>query len=148
MEIRQISDQFSVSSQIKAIHLAALRDLGFQSIICNRPDGEETEQPTFRDIATAADKVGIAALHIPIAGGLISDEDVAAFEVALEDMPKPILAYCRTGTRSARLWSLARADELPVAAILSATQRAGYDMTDLLPRIGARRASAERALAR
>ncbi|NNE87165.1 MAG: TIGR01244 family phosphatase [Silicimonas sp.] len=144
MDIRQISDLLSVSPQITEADLSALRDAGFRSIICNRPDGEEADQPTFQKIATAAKKLGIEARHIPVAGGMVSDADAAAFRAALDEMPKPILAYCRSGTRSATLWALARADELPLAAILGATQRAGYDMSCLVPRISDRLASPEK----
>ena len=135
MDIRQVSDQFFVSPQISETDLVALRGKGIQSIICNRPDGEGADQPTFQELADMAKKFGIEARHIPISGGLVQDEDTAAFESALEEMPKPILAYCRTGTRSATLWSLAKAGSLPVADILSATKKAGYDMAGVVRRI-------------
>jgi sulfide:quinone oxidoreductase len=135
MEIRKISDQLSVSPQITEVDLAALREAGIQSIICNRPDGEGADQPTFQEIADTAKKMGIEARHIPISGGIVEDDDAAAFGRALEELPKPILAYCRTGTRSATLWSLAKAKDTPVADILSATKKAGYDMAGVVRRI-------------
>lgn len=135
MDIRKVTDQFFVSPQITEADLAALRDKGFQSIICNRPDGEGADQPTFPEIAATANKLGIDARHIPIAGGIVQDEDADAFGAALDELPKPILAYCRTGTRSATLWSLSQADKKPVADILSATKNAGYDMAGVVRRI-------------
>ena len=112
MDIRKISEQVSVAPQILEADLAALREKGFQSIICNRPDGEGADQPTFQELATTAKKLGLEARYIPISSGIVQDEDAAAFGVALDEMPKPVLAFCRTGTRSATLWSLSQAKTL------------------------------------
>ena len=135
MDIRDVSDQFSVSPQITEAEIAALHERGIQSIICNRPDGEGADQPNFQEIADAAAKLGIETRYIPIAGGIVSDEDAAAFGVALDELPKPVLAYCRSGTRSATLWSLSQAKTRPVSEILSATKGAGYDMAGVVRRL-------------
>ena len=135
MDIREISDQFFVAPQITEADLSTLREKGIQSVICNRPDGEGADQPTFEELSRTAAKLGLEMRYIPVSGGLVRDEDAAAFGSALDALPKPVLAYCRTGTRSATLWSLAQAKDMPLADILSATQKAGYDMKGVVRRI-------------
>jgi sulfide:quinone oxidoreductase len=132
MDIRNITDDFSVSPQIAEADLAAVREEGFRSIICNRPDGEEAGQPVFFELAGKAQELGMETLSIPIRGAPVAEADVAAFRRALADLPKPILAYCRTGTRSAILWSLAQENEMSLEEIISATSRAGYDVAPVL----------------
>lgn len=136
MEIRKISHILSVSPQITPADLAELRGSGFRSVICNRPDGEGADQPTFAEIKKAAEAAGLEARYIPIVSGKVSDADAATFDVALQELPGPVLAYCRTGTRSTTLWALAegaRGTALP--DILKATRSAGYDMSGVVRRI-------------
>jgi sulfide:quinone oxidoreductase len=135
MDIREISDQFYVAPQITEADLAAVREMGIKSIICNRPDGEGADQPSFKELSQIAKKLGLDMRYIPIVGGLVQDSNAMEFGMALETLPKPILAYCRSGTRSATLWSLAQAKDTPIADILSATKGAGYDMSGVVRRI-------------
>ncbi|GAB5470148.1 MAG: bifunctional protein tyrosine phosphatase family protein/NAD(P)/FAD-dependent oxidoreductase [Rhodospirillales bacterium] len=135
MEPKTISDELSVSPQVAVGDLGALAAQGFRAVICNRPDGAGADQPTFNEIEAAAKEAGLEARYIPISGGTVKDSDSAAFAEALRELPKPILAYCRTGTRSATLWSLAEAPNRAVSEILSATSAAGYDMAGVVRRI-------------
>ncbi|MFX0540751.1 TIGR01244 family sulfur transferase [Roseovarius sp. S4756] len=135
MDPKTISARLSVSSQIAPADVAALKEMGYRSIVCNRPDGEGPDQPSFTEVAAAAEKQGMEARYIPIEGGKVSDEDAQIFGSALETLPGPVLAYCRSGTRSATLWSLSQAKGHPVADILAATQKAGYDMSGVVRRI-------------
>jgi sulfide:quinone oxidoreductase len=135
MDPKHISPKLSVAPQISPADIPALKALGFQSIICNRPDGEGMDQPTFREVEAAAAAAGMPARYIPIAGGIVSDGDAAAFGAALRDLPGPVLAYCRSGTRSATLWSLSEAASRPLPEILAATKAAGYDMAGVVRRI-------------
>lgn len=105
MELKNITGQFAVSPQITADDLTAIKDAGFRAIICNRPDGEEADQPRFAEIAAAARALGIKARHVPVQSGRVAEADIEAFAAALRVLPGPILAYCRSGTRSATLWS-------------------------------------------
>ncbi|WP_282045254.1 bifunctional protein tyrosine phosphatase family protein/NAD(P)/FAD-dependent oxidoreductase [Roseibium album] len=132
---KKINGQISVAPQIAPKDLADIAQSGFRSVICNRPDGEGADQPTFEEIETAAEKFGIEARYLPIVAGKVGDEDTAAFADLLDNLPKPVLAYCRTGTRSATLWSLSQAETLSVADILEQTQSAGYDMAGVVRRI-------------
>jgi len=115
--------------------MQVIKDAGFKAIICNRPDGEGADQPTFQEIANAAKEFGLDAVYQPIVAGKVSDDDAVAFGNALDTLPGPVLAYCRTGTRSATLWSLSQASTLSVADILAATKAAGYDMGGVVRRI-------------
>lgn len=135
MEAKKISPEFSVSSQISAADVADIASQGFRSIICNRPDGEVADQPAFHEISRAAGEAGLEARYIPVTSGGVSDGDAAAFADAMRALPKPVLAYCRSGTRSATLWSLSQAGNLPATEILAATGAAGYDMSRVVNRI-------------
>lgn len=135
MEAKRITKHLSVSPQIAATDLWEVASQGFRSVICNRPDGEGADQPTFEEIEAAAKKAGLEIRYLPVVSGKVSDDDATAFGAALEELPKPVFAYCRTGTRSATLWSLAQAETRPVADILERTKAAGYDMAGVVRRI-------------
>jgi sulfide:quinone oxidoreductase len=135
MDLKKITDKTSVSPQILPQDMAAIIEAGFRAIICNRPDGEGADQPSFEEIEKAAEKAGIEAAYVPITSGMVRDEDVTAFGTALKDLPRPVLAYCRTGTRSATLWSFHESKKRPMAEILAATKAAGYDMNGVARRI-------------
>ncbi|MGL4396020.1 MAG: TIGR01244 family sulfur transferase [Hyphomicrobium sp.] len=138
MTDRKLTDDVTVSPQISAADVQALADQGFKSIICNRPDGESPGQPGHGEIEAAAAAAGLAFVNQPIVSGHMSPADADAFRAALDTLPKPILAYCRSGTRCAMLWSLAEAGQRPIEDILARTGDAGYDMTPILPAMRAR----------
>ena len=135
MDLKRISSELTVSPQITPSDVDVLKAQGFRAIICNRPDGEGPDQPNFEEIRRAAEKAGLEARYIPIQTGLVRDEDADQFGAALRELPGPVLAYCRSGTRSATMWSLAKAKTLPMAQILGATKAAGYDMNGVARRI-------------
>lgn len=136
MDPKPINKGLSVSPQISAEDMADIKARGFRSIICNRPDGEGADQPTFTEIEVAARAHGLEARYLPVQSGRVSAGDAAGFGSALDELPRPILAYCRTGTRSATLWSLDQGTRgTPLPDILSTTKRAGYDMSGVVRRI-------------
>lgn len=135
MELREISSKITVSPQVTKKDVAEIKAKGFRAIICNRPDGEGADQPSFEEINAAAKLAGIEARYLPVQSGMVTDEDVAAFRDALEELPRPLLAYCRSGTRSATLWSLSEAQSRPMSEILTATKAAGFDMSGVARRI-------------
>jgi sulfide:quinone oxidoreductase len=138
MDIKRIDESLSVSGQIAADALAAVKAAGYRAVIDNRPDGEAADQPGFEEIARAATAAGLEVRYLPVTSGRVSDADAAAFASALSLLPKPVLAYCRTGTRSATLWSLAEAGRRPLPEILRRTKEAGYDMSGVVRRIANR----------
>ncbi|WP_306131612.1 bifunctional protein tyrosine phosphatase family protein/NAD(P)/FAD-dependent oxidoreductase [Roseivivax marinus] len=135
MDIRKIDDRLSVSPQITADDVTALAAEGYRAIICNRPDGEGSDQPSFEEIERAAHENGMEARYIPVTSGMVEDGHARAFDAALRELPGPVLAYCRSGTRSATLWSLAEAEDRPLPEILAKTRAAGYDMSGVARRI-------------
>ncbi|HRH21445.1 MAG TPA: TIGR01244 family sulfur transferase [Brevundimonas sp.] len=137
MDIRPIDATLSASPQIAADDMIEIARLGFRSVVSNRPDGEEPGQPPALDIADAAKTLGLRFTHIPVVGGAIGDDEVTAFRKALDDLPGPILGFCRTGTRTTTLWALAQAGQQPVDAILATAATAGYDLSGLRARLEA-----------
>ena len=135
MELKKITNKTWVSPQIAPEDMNAIKAAGIRAIICNRPDGEGADQPTFEEIEAAAKSAGIEALYVPVQSGMVRDEDVAAFSAALKELPRPVLAYCRSGTRSATLWSFHESKKRPMPEILAATKAAGYDMNGVARRI-------------
>lgn len=135
MDLKKITEKTSVSPQITPQDMAAIKEAGVRAIICNRPDGEGVDQPSFEEIEAAAKKIGLEAAYVPVTYGKVRDEDVKSFGAALKDLPRPVLAYCRTGTRSATLWSFHESKKRPMHEILAATKAAGYDMNGVARRI-------------
>jgi sulfide:quinone oxidoreductase len=136
MSARKLTESVSVASQIAPTDVEGLAAAGFRALICNRPDNEEPGQPDYRAIERAAHAAGLQIRFVPLASGQPPDERlVADFRQALDELPSPVLAYCRSGTRSTALWCLAEAGHRPLDDILTRALAAGYDMRGLAPRI-------------
>jgi len=135
MDIKRVTDSLSVCEQISVEDVAGIAAAGYRSIVCNRPDGEGPDQAAFKEIEDAAVKHGLEARYIPVVAGTVMDDDVDAFRAAMAALPKPAVAYCRTGTRSMTLWSLMESKALPTADILQKAKDAGYDMSGVVRRI-------------
>ena len=143
--IAQLSPFLAVSPQIAESDVGVIAAQGFQSIVNNRPDGEAEDQPAAAALEAAARRQGLDYRHIPAVSGKVADQDVADFAAALEELKGPVLAFCRTGTRSATLWALASAERLSPDAVLRATAGAGYELQALKPRLEARWSSGSAA---
>lgn len=133
MQIHPLTEQLSVSPQLEATDFAKLAAQGVRSIINNRHDREEPGQPTNAELEAAALQAGLQWRQIPIAG-MPEPAKVQAFSQALQEMPSPILAFCRSGTRCSMLWALqatGTADN-----ILQTARHAGYDLSQLRPLLG------------
>jgi sulfide:quinone oxidoreductase len=135
MDIHRITPGLSVAPQISPADVGLAASQGFRSIVNNRPAGESEDQPSAEAIREAAQAHGLDYRDIPVVSGQVTDADAAAFSQALGEMKGPVLAFCRTGTRSATLWALASAPLLSVEAILDATKAAGYDLSALRGRL-------------
>ena len=96
MQLTKLDDRLSVGPQITPDEVANLARRGFRSIICNRPDDEDPGQPSFAEIAAAAAEQGMEVRHIPVASRP-AEAQAAAFAEALQEMPGPTYAYCRSG---------------------------------------------------
>ena len=134
--IRKLAEGFYVAPQIDADDIADAAALGVRLVICNRPDGEEFGQPSAADVEKAARAAGLAFAAIPVRMDAIEDAHVARFAAAVESAGGPVLAYCRSGTRSTVLRALARSQAGdPVDAILAEAAALGYDLRALRPRL-------------
>jgi uncharacterized protein (TIGR01244 family) len=137
-DFRPLSADFSVAPQISVEDVAAAKAEGFAMIVNNRPDGEEPAAPQGGEIASACAAEGLAYAAIPIGHAGFSHAQIDALDTLLAGATGPILAYCRSGTRSTHLWALARAragDD--VDAICAAAAGAGYDLSGLRPMLDA-----------
>jgi uncharacterized protein (TIGR01244 family) len=112
--------------------IAEAMALGITTIINNRPDGEEPSEPQGAEIEAAAHAAGLGYVAIPVTHAGFSGPQVAAMAVALEAAKGPVLAYCRSGTRSTLLWALARTQLGDDKATLQAkAARGGYDLSSI-----------------
>ena len=132
-EVKQVTDNFSVSGQLVSEDIPALAARGIRSLICNRPDGEAADQPNVTEIEAAAQEAGISLTFLPIVTSKLNEQDVTDFLEALEQLPSPTHAYCRTGTRSITLWALGQRrlgnDSL---ALFTTARELGYDLSAAL----------------
>lgn len=133
---RRIDDSISVASQITPGDCAAAARLGFVMIVNNRPDGEEPGQPDGAAIEAAAHAAGLAYRAIPITHAGFTEEQVEDMYAALHQADGPVLAFCRSGTRSTYAWALAQAaDNVPADLIIAKARAAGYDIEALRPHL-------------
>ncbi|MEQ1601853.1 MAG: TIGR01244 family phosphatase [Methylophilaceae bacterium] len=108
--ITKHSENFSTSPQISVADVAEIAALGFKSIVNNRPDGEGgAEQPTSEQIRAEAERLGLGYKHIPVIPGNMSAENVSQCAAFMANSAGPLLAFCRTGTRSSNLYQTIRA---------------------------------------
>lgn len=126
---RQLNDRVYASPQIGLPEVAEAARLGIGLIINNRPEGESDDQTPGDEIAAAAKDAGLAYVAIPVTHAGFSEGQVKAMAAALASTEAPVLAYCRSGTRSTLLWALAEAEagQSP-DALAAAASRAGYDV--------------------
>ncbi|MCO5145197.1 MAG: TIGR01244 family sulfur transferase [Aquamicrobium sp.] len=107
MEIRQITEDYFVAPQIAVDDIAAIREAGFRSVISNRPDAEDGAVP-HGEVEAAVRAAGLEFRYIPVVSGSLTQENVDAQARALDELPKPVLAYCRSGARCTNLYMLVR----------------------------------------
>jgi len=128
-EFRAVTPDFAVAAQLSVDDVARAAVQGFKTIVKNRPEGEDADQPKEGEIRAAADAAGLQFRVIPFSGAP-SPSAVAETATLLEETPAPVLAYCRSGRRSIMAWAMAQAlagvhrpDEL-----IELAAKAGYDL--------------------
>ena len=98
------SDEISIAAQINVAQVRLAAELGYRSIICNRPDEENGDgQTPHRDIALACARHGLTFTYFPVGSGEHTEQQVRDMREYIDRAPKPVLVYCRTGRRSTRL---------------------------------------------
>ncbi len=132
-EFRKVTDDFSVAPQIALADIPRAAAEGFKMIINNRPDGESPDQPTSAEIEAEALKAGLAYAYVPVRGGPTA-EQVRQEQALIAGAPGPVLAYCRSGTRSIVTWSIGQAldGQRTRPELVELGVRAGYDLSGVL----------------
>ena len=136
--IRQINESISVAPQIAVEQVADIAAAGFKTIVNNRPDDEDAGQPSGDAIRAAVEAAGLKYVSIPVTHAGFSHPQIDAMTQALTDSDGPVLAYCRSGTRSCNLWALAaaKAGRNP-NLLLAQAEDAGYDLRGIRPMLDA-----------
>jgi uncharacterized protein (TIGR01244 family) len=136
--LAELEPGLSAAGKLDRSDIEALAQAGVRTIVNNRPDGEDPGQLPAAEARQIAEAHGIAYHHIPVTGPSLSRADVDAFAAVLASAPTPIVAHCRSGTRSTLLWALARLrDGADPAALVAEAARHGIDIA-ALPAIAAR----------
>ena len=131
---RSLTELMLVAPQIDLDAVKAARDAGVTLIINNRPDDEEPGQVNGAEIEAAARALGMDYVAIPVTHAGFSQPQVVAMSEALDRTPGTVLAYCRSGTRSTLLWSLAQASEgADPDELTEIANMAGYDVSPIRP---------------
>lgn len=109
LPLQSIAPDVYVAPQLTPEAMAEVARLGFKAVINNRPDFEGgPEQPTSAAVEAAATAAGLLYRHLPVQGAYQSPEQIAAFGALLAELPRPLLAFCRSGARSTKLYTAAR----------------------------------------
>lgn len=125
-----LNPDFAVAPQIGPADVTEIARAGYRGIINNRPDGEAPDQPASAAISRVAETLGLAYAEIPVTHAGFSHPQIDAMAAALED--GPVLAFCRSGTRSCMLWALARAKQgADPAELCDQAAAAGYDLSPI-----------------
>jgi sulfide:quinone oxidoreductase len=124
-----LTDSITVSPQILPSDVPRLAAMGFKSIINNRPDGEETGQPLNSEIERLAKEQGFAYFHLPVISGNITQEQSKQFAQFFDHAPKPIFAFCRTGTRCSALWSMSTDELSSIDQRIAQAAEMGFDLS-------------------
>lgn len=137
VEPRVIAEGFAVSPQLTKGDILSLALAGYKTIINNRPDAEEAGQMTAAEAQKIAEENCMNYIHIPVKMSELTTETVEKFSKALQENPSPILAHCKSGTRSCVLWTMATAKEniMSLEELMDCAARGGYDLTRMRPLI-------------
>ena len=103
--VQQLSADVCVAGQLDPAAMAWAAQAGFKSVVNNRPDFEGgPEQPTHLQMQEAAAAAGLTYAYLPVAPAVQTPAEIARFAELLQTLPKPVLAFCRSGARSTRLY--------------------------------------------
>ena len=135
MIIRELTSHLAVADQLTLDDLDTLKDAGYKAIVCNRPDEEGEPHAEAEAMAKKANALGLKFRYLPVNGGNITDRDVEQHAAVLAELPTPVLTYCRSGTRCAKLWALVEADNQDVATLVETVDKAGLSIVDIAHRL-------------
>ena len=108
--LRNVAADVCVAPQLEPAAMAELAAMGFKSVVNNRPDFEEgPHQPTSAQMQAAAEAAGLAYAYLPVQPAYQSPEEIARMAELLAALPRPMVAFCRSGKRSGKLYQAALA---------------------------------------
>ncbi len=128
MNAYKLSDTVAVAAQIQPADVAAIAEAGFKVLINNRPDGEAPDQPSSAEIAAAAEAAGMEYHYLPVNAMNFPGPGADEMQRLLDDTSRPVLAFCRTGTRCANLWVQTR-DDADLEEAVSTARGIGFDLS-------------------
>ena len=135
--MKELPGDVFVAGQLSAEHIRLLSEQGVRAFINNRPEGEGLGQPASSVLEDAAKASGAEYAFVPVQGMLTPDV-LAGSDAAFADLPRPIVAFCASGMRSAALWAFSHADSLGTDTVMDALSGAGFPLEQLRPQIEAR----------
>ena len=129
MKIIQLEPGIAVAPQLVEADFAEIVDLGFRSVVNNRPDGEAPDQLPSAQAEAAAHRHGLTYRYQPVKNVNVLDDDVVAdFARLMDELAGPTLFYCRSGTRCTTLWTQVAASRQGIDEALTVARDAGYDL--------------------
>ena len=137
MRYAQVTPRYAVAPQIDPADAAEISAAGFTDVICNRPDEEVPPNVAAEALEAALTAAGVRFHVNPVRNGALTEVEVARQAEVIGEAQGPVLAYCRSGTRSTIVWALGE-DEMSPDEIVSAAERAGYDLSGIRPQLGRR----------
>lgn len=128
MKIVKLSENIAVSEQITAEDMVEIAAAGYRVVVNNRPDNEVAGQPSSDSIEEAARAAGLEYHYLPVTASNFPGPDADRVAALFHDDSKPVLAFCRTGTRCANLW-VNTADETHTELAREKARTLGYDLS-------------------
>ena len=131
-DLRRVTDDFWVAPQLRPEDLASAREAGIRTVVCNRPEGEEPGQPATDSLEAAAAEAGLAFAAVPLTFPP-SETAIEANARVIAEAEGPVLAFCKSGTRSVAAWAIAEvlANRRTPQQVVTLAGQAGYDISRL-----------------
>ncbi|MCY4304668.1 MAG: TIGR01244 family sulfur transferase [Aestuariivita sp.] len=134
MTFHFLTEKYAVSPQITPDDVSKIKEAGFTTIICNRPDSEVPEVNQASQIRTWTESIGLKFEELPITHQTMTPDVVEQQREIVGASQGPVLAYCASGTRCSIIWALGAAlHQMPIDDILAITRNAGYSLDNLRP---------------
>ena len=137
MDIRKLSDDYSVSPQITPADAKSIAQAGFKTVICNRPNGENPPFLHMPEIKAAVEACGLAFYDNPFDPSTFGPDKIEKQKALLSQAEKPVLAYCASGNRCSIVWAFSQAGVMDTDDIIARVEKAGYQAAHMRPALDA-----------
>ena len=109
---KALTNKVSVTGQMSSEKFSQLMQQGFKSVVVNRPDQEDGNKVKVSELREIAERQHVSVIYQPVMSGKITQTDIHEFAKYYNELPKPILMFCRSGTRSSALFNQAKSQGL------------------------------------